>query len=57
MRKSPAVVRRPVLEESPVGGEELPDSDRLRKSCAPATAVIDKPLPGPCCTTCMQWAI
>jgi DNA-binding response OmpR family regulator len=42
MRKSPAVVRRAVLEET-LWGEELPDSDSLRSHVHQLRQVIDKP--------------
>ncbi|MEH6686931.1 MAG: response regulator transcription factor [Halopseudomonas sabulinigri] len=42
MRKSPAVVRRSVLEEA-LWGEELPDSDSLRSHVHQLRQVIDKP--------------
>lgn len=46
MRKSPAVVRRPVLEEA-LWGEELPDSDSLRSHVHQLRQVIDKPFARP----------
>lgn len=42
MRKSPAVVRREVLEES-IWGENLPDSDSLRAHIHQLRQIIDKP--------------
>ncbi|MEH6566652.1 MAG: response regulator transcription factor [Halopseudomonas sp.] len=46
MRKSPAVVRRAVLEEA-LWGEELPDSDSLRSHVHQLRQVIDKPFTQP----------
>ena len=46
MRKSPAVVGRPVLEEALLG-EELPDSDSLRSHVHQLRQVIDKPFARP----------
>jgi len=46
MRKSPAVVRRAVLEET-LWGEELPDSDSLRSHVHQLRQVIDKPFEQP----------
>jgi DNA-binding response OmpR family regulator len=46
MRKSPAVVRRSVLEEA-LWGEELPESDSLRSHVHQLRQVIDKPFPYP----------
>lgn len=46
MRKSPAVVRRAVLEEA-LWGEELPDSDSLRSHVHQLRQVIDKPFAQP----------
>jgi DNA-binding response OmpR family regulator len=46
MRKSPAVVRRSILEEA-LWGEELPESDSLRSHVHQLRQVIDKPFPHP----------
>jgi len=58
MRKSPAVVRRPVLEKA-LWGEELPDSDSLR-SHVHQLRQSDRPnqlCRGPACTTCMAMGL
>ncbi len=46
MRKSPALVRRAVLEEA-LWGEDLPDSDSLRSHIHQLRQVIDKPFTPP----------
>ena len=42
MRKSPAVIRRNVLEEA-LWGDELPDSDSLRSHIHQLRQIVDKP--------------
>ena len=42
MQKSPAVVRREVLEDA-LWGDDCPDSDRLRSHIHPRRQVLDKP--------------
>jgi DNA-binding response OmpR family regulator len=46
MQKSPAVVRREVLEEA-LWGEDMPDSDSLRSHIHQLRQAIDKPFPRP----------
>lgn len=46
MRRSPAVLRRAVLEEA-LWGEELPDSDSLRSHIHQLRQVVDKPFASP----------
>ncbi len=46
MQKSPAVVRREVLEEA-LWGEDFPDSDSLRGHIHQLRLIIDKPFPKP----------
>ena len=46
MQKSPAVVRREVLEEA-LWGDDCPDSDSLRSHVHQLRQVLDKPFPTP----------
>ena len=46
MRKSPAVIRRTVLEEA-LWGDELPDSDSLRSHIHQLRQIVDKPFETP----------
>ncbi|MFO7706387.1 MAG: response regulator transcription factor [Halopseudomonas sp.] len=46
MRRSPAVLRRTILEEA-LWGEELPDSDSLRSHIHQLRQVVDKPFAAP----------
>ena len=46
MRKSPAVIRRSVLEEA-LWGDELPDSDSLRSHIHQLRQIVDKPFETP----------
>lgn len=46
MQKSPAVLRREVLEET-LWGDDCPDSDSLRSHIHQLRAIVDKPFPSP----------